>query len=130
MGLTKKIITLIILLFINFVAIFYLGVHVFFIKSFEEIEKQNMEKNTKRLQRALNNEIEDLEGINIEYSQWDDTYEFIVNKNMEYVESNFTGMSTFERFRLEFMIFADNNGSVLRKNWFFIQMKKVVPVEL
>jgi diguanylate cyclase (GGDEF)-like protein len=115
-GLTKKIITLIILLFINFVAIFYLGVHVFFLKSFEEIEKQNMEKNIKRLERALNNEIEDLEGINIEYSQWDDTYEFIVNKNMEYVESNFTEMSTFERFRLEFMIFADNNGSVVLAN--------------
>ncbi|MFZ5353608.1 MAG: diguanylate cyclase domain-containing protein [Bacillota bacterium] len=72
-----------------------------------------MKSNLLRVSEAMDNELEELGGINFEYSRWDDTYNFVEKRNQSYIESNFGDLSSFAKFRISFMLMLDNNGKVV-----------------
>lgn len=49
-----------------------------------------------------------------DYSNWDDTYEFILNRNDKYIYSNFRdGSYTLEDFKVDFLILSDINNEII-----------------
>ena len=57
-------------------------------KSFSVLEDQFSRKNLERAENTLTREIEYLSQLNQDWSIWDDTYNFAINGNQEYIESN------------------------------------------
>ena len=56
--------------------------------SFAELEKQKAKENIGRVVQSIDNEIKHLNLLNFDWAAWNDTYEFVVDQNPDYAESN------------------------------------------
>jgi len=79
----------------------------YFIPSFDVIEKEKIEKNIERIREAVDREAEYLSVTLADWSRWDDTYNFMLEKQDEYEEVNLTA-STIENLEVDYMIFTDS----------------------
>jgi len=73
----------------------------------------------KRTDTILQKEEASLESLILDWSEWDDTYQFIQDRNEKYIDSNLQD-STLETLKLNFMLFVDNQGNIIFQkvlNW-------------
>ena len=99
-----------ILLIILFIFISY----NFFLNDFIKLEKNQNENNLKSFLVAIDKDIENLKNTTNDYSKWDDTYEFMENKNPKYIYENFReGSNTLEGLNLDAMIYIDLENNIL-----------------
>lgn len=68
---------------------FYAVSRILLLRSYATLEKQQTQRDVRRVLDFLNNELNTLNRQARDYGQWDDTYEFVANRNQDYVESNF-----------------------------------------
>ena len=67
--------------------LFLFSVSTFIIDNgFINVEKRDVEINVNRAQGAVYDDISNLKTMNRDWAWWDDTYEFIVGKNPEYIQ--------------------------------------------
>ena len=86
----------------------------FFITSFEKIEDTSNKNKVITILNTINNNIENLKMNTRDYSNWDDTYEFIHDENKEYIETNFReGTHTLEELNLDVMIFHNIKNKIV-----------------
>ncbi|MEI7690809.1 MAG: CHASE4 domain-containing protein [bacterium] len=69
------------------VAIFLLADRVM-MSGFSTVEKQDYETKMTVLQNAIKSEKESLKGQNLDWTVWDDSYNFVSDKNQEYIDVN------------------------------------------
>lgn len=81
-------------------------------QSFAEHERDHIRESMVRCSHALAREIEALDRMNRDWAWWDDTYEFIKDRNKAYELSNMTD-ATFEGLGLDFMVFVNRAGEVV-----------------
>ena len=93
---------------IIFVVIFnYLSFN-FFIKSFFSLENKVNDKTLISLIANIDNNFNSVKISTNDYSQWDESYEFINDRNELYIYENFRGSTTIENLNLNFMIFINS----------------------
>ncbi|MGI9505060.1 MAG: CHASE4 domain-containing protein [Geminicoccaceae bacterium] len=80
--------------------------------SFAELEKQKAEENVGRVIQSIDNEIKHLGLFTSDWAAWDDTYEFIVDQNEDYAESNLV-WSSFASGNLNLIHFYDRQGRLV-----------------
>lgn len=90
----------------------YSGAKLILTDSFAQLESASVEENVQRAINAIENDLEDLGTLCTDWSVWDDTYDFIVDKNSEYIESNLVD-STFTELSLNAILFFDANGTLV-----------------
>lgn len=73
---------------------------------FTVIENDAAIKNTERVQNAFAQMNEELHGDSIDWANWDDTYQFIQDRNPAYIESNIGDQSLTDA-RLDMILFLD-----------------------
>lgn len=96
------------------VILLFVGSYKFFISSFEEIEDSLNTNKINTILNIMNNDIKSLEMSTRDYSNWDDTYEFMLDENKEYIETNFReGTNTLEELNLDVMIFHNLEDKVI-----------------
>ncbi|RXJ77861.1 hypothetical protein CRV03_02505 [Arcobacter sp. F155] len=80
----------------------------FFIKSFEELESEQNIKNLSSSLDIINKKLSYIDSIINDYAKWDDTYDFIQNKDQSYIYENFReGTNTLEELEIDFIIFTN-----------------------
>ncbi len=57
-------------------------------KEFQRIELGEMGDNVERVRRAMDERKADILSKTLDWAQWDDTYQFVVDQNQEYAEAN------------------------------------------
>ena len=77
-------------------------------RGFAELERNDAFQNVNRVQRALQNEIANLNTVALDYSDWDDTYAFAAGQNPDYVAMMDT--STLANLRLNAFAVTDATG--------------------
>lgn len=98
------------------------------VKSYEDIEKEQVAQDLSRINDTINNTMDQL-GIKLtDWAWWDDTYQFISDKNEEYIVSNL-GNSSIANLKINTMIFLDNNQNIVYKKLININSKKELPFE-
>src|SRR5665647_3218122 len=98
---TKTIITIIIISSLIFGVL--QGITIFVIDpSFNNLEIQESKHNIEQTLSVINYSLNILQGQLKDYSCWDDTYDYVQNKNQEYIDNNFVE-STFENLNLNFI---------------------------
>jgi signal transduction histidine kinase len=80
--------------------------------SFSNLEIQESKHNINQALSTINYSLTILQGQLKDYSCWDDTFNYVQNKNQEYVENNFVE-STFENLNLNLLVIVDNNRSLV-----------------
>lgn len=93
---------------------------------FLELEKRNVEMAAHRVEASLQSEVETIGTVLRDWSEWDDTYEFIRNPNQAYIDGNLTP-EALVGVRLSFMIFLDTDGRVVRSNWANLETEEGIP---
>lgn len=106
--------TISIMLFLNILmfAGVYLMSKAIISKQFKEIEDNKIHEH---ISRAVDTFLFDLENINtklVDWATWDDTYQFITDKNKAYIESNLNPV-TVQNLKLNHMLFLNNNNELV-----------------
>lgn len=62
----------------------------------------------------IKKDIQALALLNLEYSEWNESYEFMENHNKDFIDSNFSGnLSSFKNLNISFLAFVDNSGEII-----------------
>lgn len=108
---SKKVFIITILIFSIFVAAFTLT-HSMQLSDFLELEHNDTLENVERVQNAVSAEQEYLDSIVQDWACWDDTYEFIENGNLQYINLNLQNQ-TLAGIKINVMIFVNESGDVV-----------------
>ncbi len=87
-------------------------IEVFVMSGFLQNEATGVKENMEKVAHAIDMEFNNLEKILIDWSEWDDTYQFIVDRNEEYINSNL-GDETLIALDLNLMVFVNSSNEVV-----------------
>jgi len=121
-------------LLISVVMAGFFSVTLFFVEhdltqSFVELEKQGAEKNLNRVKDALNEKIKNLEMKLTDWAQWDDSYQFVLDRNEKYVTSNLQN-NAFDILHINFVLYLDEKKEIFFKKFVIDGQEKEFPEEI
>ncbi len=89
----------------------YGGVKLILADGYEELEQAAVTKNVQRALNAIENELENMETLCIDWAVWDDTYDFIESIDPEYIEANLLNATLIE-LNLNSILFFNMKGEL------------------
>lgn len=81
-------------------------------RDMRSMQDAEMERNVDLVERILNREIENLSMKQADWAQWDDTYQFISDKNEAFIASNLNDES-LRSIDVDIMVFINNSGELV-----------------
>ncbi|SDK35866.1 PAS domain S-box-containing protein [Maridesulfovibrio ferrireducens] len=81
-------------------------------KGFQDLENEKVFASINSAQKSIQNELQNLDDLVLDWSAWDDTYLFAQNLNSAYIESNLS-IETFLNQSLAAVILRDTSGDIL-----------------
>lgn len=81
-------------------------------ESFDRLEEQNTEKNVERAKDALFSDIERIDSIVGDWSPWDEGYEFIMDGNEDFIQTNLDP-STLPNLAVNLILFYNISGHLV-----------------
>ncbi|MBN1850319.1 MAG: HAMP domain-containing protein [Deltaproteobacteria bacterium] len=112
MTLRNKIVLIIGLTFLCLITVLYGVTSKIILGSFIRLEEENLQVNVNRVLDALQNNLVELESTGGDWGPWNDTRDFIQNKNEDYIRDNL-GVATLMNLRVHFFIFIDPLGQLI-----------------
>ncbi len=109
MDLRKKTVLIICFTTIGLVLILYASFGTLLIGSFANLEKEIAQQNIEHALSAISDDISQLNSTVGDWSQWDDTYNFIKDANEKYIDVNLD-YSTLANLRVNLILFIDSSG--------------------
>lgn len=84
----------------------------YFLAGFSKVEKAEMRADLERGRRALLGRLEVLKGKVTDWAQWDDTYQFITDRNSDYVSANLE-YDTLGSMNIKYVLYFDNTNKLV-----------------
>lgn len=92
----------------------FLTSYKFLLNDFAKIEKEQNENSVVTFLNTINKNIETLKNTTNDYSNWDETYTFIQDKNKEYIYKNFReGSQTLQEINLDMIVYATSKNEII-----------------
>lgn len=82
------------------------------LKEAEKLDNDYALQELKIIDNAIASKLDSLGIMNRDWAHWDDTYDFTINRNTAYIESNL-GYETLESNEHDFMLFINKEGKVV-----------------
>ena len=100
-----------------------------FMKSFQGVENQNAQQMVERADKALNDDIQNLNTLNHDWAAWDDTYNFVQDpvKYQEYTVDN-PSDTTFASAKLNYIFIINNSDQMVFGKGYNIDTGTDVPI--
>lgn len=92
---------------------------------FIKIERKFIDAGFARINAAVQNKITDLKQSNLDWSPWDDLYNYMQNKNPGFIKSSLPD-TIHNDTKIELYLFLDTNGKVHYSNYFDIATQKML----
>ena len=115
MKLSTKLFTIIALINLILLSFIYLVSKTFLLKDFTNIEIDTAHSDTNIVLNYIQRDLSNLNSLNVDYAKWDDTYNYLNNRNAEYISSNFDDTTALIRAKVAFILIADNLGNTVYK---------------
>ncbi|MDF2460900.1 MAG: hypothetical protein K0S68_303 [Candidatus Saccharibacteria bacterium] len=93
-------------------AIFYFATTTVIKQAFSKVEDNNITVNTARGVDALINQIDQLHVKATDWASWDDTYNFVTNRNAAFIKSNLQSDS-LNNLGIHYMLFYNSSGQLV-----------------
>jgi len=97
------------------------------LNGFAGVEERNTQNNVLRAQDALSDDIAQLSTMTRDWAWWDDTYNFIEDANIDYIEANPTD-ETMANLRINLIMYINSSGGIVFEKGLDMQDRKEVPV--
>src|SRR5262245_7131138 len=91
--------------------IVYLVVSLISMAGFSTVESQDARQNVSRAQQALDDEISKLSTSVGDWAPWDDSYNFMLDQNRDFIDSNLSG-DALANLKINLMVFVDNDHQI------------------
>ena len=112
MTLRRRTLTIIVVASAALVVILSLMLREITLRSYGRIERDLAIQNVRRASNAVEGELGALQISVVDWSAWDDTYEFLADQNAEYIRSNL-GDGTMEGLDIDLMVFVGTDRRVV-----------------
>lgn len=109
----------------SLVLVLYLVSQFFLMGSYTSLEEREVEINLQRAVGALNQRITSLDILGEDWASWDDTYEFVNDRNEDYVDSNL-GDETFVNSELNVLAMIAPSGDYIYTQVFDLEEEVAV----
>ena len=96
-------------------------------KSYIDLENQQVNKDVQRVLDILSTNLDNISRQTRDYSRWDDSYQFIVDGNSVYIDSNFTN-DHLANLQLSAAIYLDTSAKVIFSQGVDFNRNQEVPV--
>ncbi|MCJ7723987.1 MAG: diguanylate cyclase [Anaerolineales bacterium] len=100
------------LAFLCLLGILYYASNLILSQSVVLAEERSTSRDVDRVLAALNNEVTGLDMTVGDWAPWDDTYKFVKNGNVDYIESNLTE-DTFSNLRLNLILIVNQSNEIV-----------------
>jgi len=90
------------------VSTIYIASHLILMRSFADLEERDVRANVARVVKALNIQLDAIATIAIGYSMWDDTYNFVSDRNQTYIDLNMMD-TTFVDYQINTILYLNND---------------------
>lgn len=125
MSLRAKMLMITSLVIFVMVVILYGVTSLIFIRNFNNLQNQKSKNNMSSLYEVLTNDYDNLISITKDWSSWDDTFNFIKDKNQQFIDTNLID-SSFTNLGLNFLLLLDNDGNVVFAKSFDLENNKEI----
>jgi len=95
--------------------------------SLEKAEQQEASQVVNGVLSVINQTADDFNNRFADWSAWDDSYEFITNRNPEFIKSNLVP-ETLANLRVNLVLFIDTSGKIVFGTGFDRENKKLTPI--
>ena len=113
MSIRKKTLVTLVFSLVALVSVLYGVLSVVVTAGFGSVERQDAAVNMQRVREAWNRSIQNL-GMKLgDWSSWDDTYAYVVDRNEHYASANLVG-GPFESMKIDMMFFFDPQGQPVK----------------
>ncbi|MCB2339871.1 bifunctional diguanylate cyclase/phosphodiesterase [Clostridium estertheticum] len=115
MKLSAKLFKIVLLVSLVLICFLYIISKSFLVKSFTDMEIDKAFKDTKVVLNYIQNDLNNINDVNLDYSRWDETYNYMNNRNNKYIEDNFDDTTSMARAKINFIFITDNHGNIVYK---------------
>jgi signal transduction histidine kinase len=127
MSLYTKTLLIITTILIALITLLYFVSQGILMDSFNNLEEQDVSRNVQRVLNAFEQNINQLNIQNGDYAEWDDTYQFVQDRNQAYIDSNLVA-ETFTSLGIDFMAFINDANEVVYTKAVNSQTGEVNPI--
>ncbi len=127
MKLRRKTFAIISVVVIILVGILLVVSHRIIDENVAEVEQKTTSQNINRVLNALSNELDALDATTADYAVWDDTYAFIQDGNINYINLNLMD-ATFVNLRLNLMLFVNAADQIVFGKAYDLSNSTEIPV--
>jgi diguanylate cyclase (GGDEF)-like protein/PAS domain S-box-containing protein len=123
----KQILLIIFLTLIGPIGLLYgIALHII-LSSSSQLEQHNTRQNVERVLLAISSDTANLERQGADWSNWDETYNFMQGKNPNFVKSNIN-TDVFVTLQLNFILLIDSDNRLLAAQGFDLSQAKSVDI--
>ncbi|BDU51714.1 diguanylate cyclase [Haliovirga abyssi] len=126
MKLRNKIFLGLFLTFLVVIIIQAIGTNYFLKPKLLKIESNYVKEQFNRAEKNINEELSNIQKLVLDWSIWDDTYQFIQNQNIEYIKSNIND-TTFTNTGVEFITILNKNKKEIYSAKYDYKTNKIIP---
>jgi signal transduction histidine kinase len=112
MTLRQKTLLTVGLILVGLLVFLYAASQTLIVRGFEQVENQAVQDNLNRVLNAIADEQAALLSTSNDWSQWDDTYNFVQSPTQAYIDSNLA-VGTFNNLKIDLAAFIDLNGKMV-----------------
>lgn len=112
MSLRSKIVLILLAVVSLYAAADFVNLRFTVLPGFVTLDQQDAEKDISRVVEAIQKEASDLDQLCLNWSSWDETYDYVATKNERFEKANL-GISTLKRNEIDFIIICDNEGKAV-----------------
>ena len=123
-----KIILIILLIISIIIGFFYFISQKVILESFISLEKDQIETNLKRVDFSFQNAISELNVKLGDWAVWDDSYNFIKDKNEEFIKSNLTNVA-FTTLKINTMFFVNKEDEIIFSKMIDLDTEEYIPLD-
>lgn len=127
MKLQQKTLLVISATLVGMVGVFYVAASTILLRAIEQAEEQSNRQAIQSVLNVLAQEKEDFDQRFADWAAWDDTYQFVQDRNQAYIESNLVPEG-FADIRLNLGLIVNSAGEVVYGTGFDSQSNRFTPV--
>ena len=127
MKLQRKTLIILALTVFGMILAIYLILSGIMTESYKKLEIQTSIQNSKRVYNALYNKIDNINILVADWAQWDDTYEFVVDRNKDYIKSNLTE-ATFIQDELNVILYYNKQNQIIWEKGYDLENEEYTEV--
>lgn len=111
-----------------FIVLLFLLMRPMILEDAKRMDEESLKTDMERAEKYIASEKANLKRHNKDWATWDDTYEFMQNRNPKYIESNLT-QESYRHNGTNFKLYLDNNGDTVYSAGYELGMGTLIGVE-